>query len=170
MNTPVFALAFVCLVILVLIVFVRPRMKPRGTLVMPQKVGMSVRMEDLRKDHSGYDISYSGSKARPTALVFVPRQGDIQWVLPRKGYAGWKSVGDDALLEDLLRRLDDVDMGVRNHLKVVLPPGDINGKTENLCLIYTAGSTSPYREGPVDDVFVLPSVPERTDRKYTQNR
>ena len=170
MNTPVFAFAFVCLVIVVLIVFVRPRMKPRGTLVSPKKMGVSVSMDDLKKDHSAYDLQYSGSKAKPSALLFVPRQDVLVWVLPKKGSAGWKEVTDEEMFVDLLRRLDDADMGVRNQLKLVLPPGDIHGHTDSLCLIYTAGSTSPYREGDAENVFVLPPVPERTDRKYDRNK
>jgi hypothetical protein len=169
MNTPVLAFAFVCLVIVVLIVFVRPRMKPRGKLILPKTMGMSANIEHLKKDHSGYHVSYSGTKAKPSALLFVPRQGSIQWVLPVKGHKGWKPVEDDETFVDIIRRLDDVDMGVRNQLKVVLPPGNINGKMGSMCLIYTSGSTSPYREGSAEDIFVLPPVPERTDRKYDRN-
>lgn len=72
MNTPVFAFAFVCLVIIVLIVFVRPRMKPRGKLILSKTMGMSVSIENLTKDHTGYNVSYSGTKAKPSALVLFP--------------------------------------------------------------------------------------------------
>ena len=170
MNSPVVAFAFVCLVIVVLIVVVRPRMKPRGKLLAPKSVGMSVHIEDLVQDHSGYDVYYSGSNAKPSALVFVPHTGSIQWVLPHKGHTGWKPVPDDEVFVDLMGRLDDVDMGVRTTLKLVLPPGNIDGKMESLCLIYTSGSTSSYKQGNAEDIFVLPPVPERTDRKYDQNK
>ncbi|MGX9366609.1 hypothetical protein ACTVJH_11300 [Desulfoplanes sp. PS50] len=169
MNAPVMVFIFVCLVIVILIVFVRPRMKPRGKLALPKTVGLQVDMADLEADHSGYDLYYCGRIATPSALVFVPRQGTIAWILPEKQPHGWKRITDETLFAEQLRRVNLTDTGVRNQLKVVLPPGDIKGRTADLCLIYTSGSTTPYaHEG--GNGYVLPPVPERTSRDYDRNK
>jgi hypothetical protein len=169
MNAPVMAFIVVCLVIVMLIVFVRPRMKPRGKLALPKTVGLQVDMANLEADHSGYDLYYCGRIATPSALVFVPRQATIAWILPEKEPGGWKRITDETMFAEQLRRVNLTDTGVRNQLKVVLPPGDIKGKTEDLCLIYTSGSTTPYAHEDGSG-YVLPPVPERTSRDYDRNR
>jgi len=169
MNGPVMAFLAVCLVIVVLIVFVRPRIKPRGKLVLPKTVGLEVTLDDLKANHQDYALYYSGRKAVPSALVFVPKQGRIQWILQNKQPGGWKKIENNVLFTDLLERINDTDMGTRNQLKVVLPPGDIQERTQDLCLIYTAGSTTPYGQGE-ENAYVLPPVPERTKRDYDRNK
>lgn len=128
MNTPVMAFLFVCLVIVILIVFVRPRMKPRGKLAAPKAVGLDVRIEDLKENHQHYALYYCGRKAVPSALLFVPKNGAIRWILADKKPGGWKSIPDDALFADIFASINDTDMGVRNQLKVVLPPRGYPGQ------------------------------------------
>ncbi|WP_462325947.1 hypothetical protein [Desulfoplanes sp.] len=170
MNGPVLAFLFICLVIVVLIVFVRPRMKPRGKLALPKSVGLDASIEDLKEDHQKYDLYYCGRKAAPSALLFVPKDGAIRWVLSDRKPGGWRIITDEALFTDLFARINDTDTGVVNQLKVALPPGDIQGRTQDLCLIYTAGSTTSYRQGEDGNTYVLSPVPERTKRDFDRNK
>lgn len=170
MHGPVMAFLVVCLVIVVLIVFVRPRMKPRGKLALPKTVGLKVGIDDLKADHQGYDLYYCGRKAVPSAILFVPQASTIQWILVAEKPGGWKKIVDEAMFADLVARMQDTDMGSRTQLKVVLPPGDMRGQTRDLCLIYTAGSTACYRQGEEETTYVLPPVPERGKRDYDRNK
>jgi hypothetical protein len=128
-------------------------------------------MDQLKADHQGYDLYYSGRRAVPSALLFVPQQGSIQWILQTRQPGGWKRIEDESTFIHLLTRLNDTDTGVAgNQLKVVVPPGDIPEGGQDLCLIYTAGSTACYRQGEEEKTYVLPPVPERTKRDYDRNK
>lgn len=170
MNSPAIAFALVVSVIIVLLVVVRPQMKPRGRLVKVSSAGLSVTLEDLKRDHSGFDLYYSGTRPRPSALLFVPRQEFIIWVLPSKQVHGWKPVPDEEVFTEILRRMGGLRTSTRNRLKVVFPPGDILGRTDALCLIYTSGSTSPYSQDQEVNTYVLPPVPQRGDHEFDSNK
>ncbi|MGE4297803.1 MAG: hypothetical protein AB7E47_07225 [Desulfovibrionaceae bacterium] len=165
---PYVVLVFVAGVLAILVLTrVKPRHRNRGRLAWPDTVGLTATLAGLLADRDGYALHYCGPRPNPSGLLFVPVRSPWDWELPG-GANGWKRLEGpdaDADVADVLRRLEDQDMGVRVRLHAVLPPADIKGLEWGLCYLYTPGSTSPRRAGTATDRFVLPPVPEMRKQK-----
>ena len=124
------------------------------TRVRPEPAGLGVTMSDLQKQSGDYKTLYSGPVYNPSALLFVPREGQERL----EPIGNWDKVEGREDLKHLKYSMDRLDP----ELWAIVPSGLQKVASEDvLAYIYTQGyasvqkieNTDRYRILPVEEQF-----------------
>ena len=118
----------------------------------PSSLDIDISLRELKDNFQEYTVYYSGKRANPSAILFVPKQSEFQLRL----HWAWYRIEQPALLR---RMLDSMDR-IYPHLYALLAPQGQEKDTRNvLAFIYTPGYASVHKTEEPGTYYVRP-VPE----------
>ena len=132
--------------------------------VLPSGLGQDDSLDCLVSNMQEYDSYYSGPVFNPSAVLFIPQQGEMDVRPAVNGPArGWQEVENREQLADLLNRLRELrDPQIK--LWALTPP-DKDQAGGILGYVYTAGSVQ-VRKDSESGSYILHAVPERFNPRY----
>ena len=132
--------------------------------VLPSGPGQDISLESIVSNMQEYDSYYSGPVFNPSAVLFIPQQGEMEVRPAANGPArGWQEVENREQLADLLKRMRELrDPQIK--LWALTPP-DKSRTSDILGYVYTGGKVQ-VRKISESGSYTVFAVPERFNPRY----
>lgn len=115
----------------------------------PSSRDIDISLQELKNNFRDYTVYYSGKRHNPSAILFVPGQGDSQLQL----HWDWYPIEQPALLH---RLLDTIDKIYPRLYLLLAPEEEKTGHREVLAYIYTPGYASVHKTDEPGTYYVRP--------------
>ncbi|MFO7877726.1 MAG: hypothetical protein R6U55_14195 [Desulfovermiculus sp.] len=125
--------------------------------VLPSSLDRDENLDTVLSNLEEYDVLYSGPVYNPSAILFLPREGEAV-TAPR-----WKVVEGQGQLTDLLTRMRELRDPQMKLWALVTPGNREQGRI--LGYVYTAANVS-VRKGQEKGTYTILNVPEQFNPRY----
>lgn len=125
--------------------------------VLPSSLDRDENLDTVLSSIQEYDVLYSGPVYNPSAILFLPREGEAV-TAPR-----WKEVGGKGRLNDLLTRMREL-RDPQMKLWALVTPGN-REQSRILGYVYTAAHVS-VRKDQEKGTYTIFNVPEQFNPRY----
>jgi hypothetical protein len=131
--------------------------------ILPSSLDRDENLDTVLSNLQEYDVLYSGPVYNPSAILFLPRKGKVE---VRTAH-GWKEVGGQGQLTDLLTRMREL-RDPQMKLWALVPPDDLS-QDRVLGYVYTAAHVS-VRKDREEGTYTILNVPEQFNPRYYDDK
>lgn len=129
--------------------------------VLPSSLDRDENLNTVLSNIQEYDVLYSGPVYNPSAILFLPREGEVV-TAPR-----WKQIEGQGQLTDLLTRMREL-RDPQMKLWALLPPDD-RSQGRVLGYVYTAAHVTVRRDRE-EGTYIILNVPEQFNPRYYDDK